>query len=1050
MKKIWNHVTKWQKLFIVTIVLVGILWMTGFDPVDSGVILKEVEAATIVHSGKSGNLNWSIDDEGCLLIEGDGDYSFYREWTKYSDSIKSAVVEVKNITSLRMLFYKCTKLEKVDLTGLDTSKVTNMENMFYKCDSLKNIDLSTLDISKTTNMGYMFYKCTNLTSVDLSNLNTSNVVNMGHMFHLCENLVNINLNGIDTSHVVNMEYMFGGCENLTNVDISNFDTSAVTNMQAMFSWCKKLTRIDVSGFDTSEVTDMNKMFQMCEELEELNLSTLDTSKVTNMENMFYNCKKIKIVNVSKFNTSKVINMSMMFDGCESAERIDVSGFDTSNVISMDYMFFGCKKITGLDVNKFDTSKVTDMRLMFDRCENAENIDVSGFDTSKVADMESMFQGCKNIRNVDVSKFDTSNVSSMRMMFGGCENVGDIDVSQFDTSKVTNMYSMFEGCTNLISVDVSGFDTSKVTDMRRMFYGCENVENINVSGFDTSNVDDMGYIFTGCESLKSLDISRLDTSKVTNLESIFDGCTNLEDLNVGNLNTSNVINMDAVFYNCAKLTSLDLSSFDISKVTSLNSTFMGCTSLERINTPINKDKEKGYLPKVENMQWEDISGMTYSYLPGNMDHSIVLNRKIPRVGLKSEFITLEKTAYEYTGTPIQPAVTVKDTAEKVLTEDTDYTVSYENNTNVGTATVTITGKGNYTGTILVEFMINPKVLTLKDGDITIDNNGFACDGNRYRYTGEEIKPILAINGLTEGTDYELSYKNNVREGTATATVICKGNYTGEYIYEYTIVKEPVFTWNKDKCTSDTGIPKVTVRERINLTCGKAGKILYVATLEHMGKVYTSENEVQLLETGKHSWDEGVVKGSQLIYTCKVCKQTKSVEKKVKSIAITGLSHNIAAGKKVALTAGVCPVDAINKKVVWTTSNKKVATVNQSGIVSVLKKTGKKSVIITATATDGSRVKQSFKITSMKGVVKKVSLSGKKTLAVGKSMKVKAKVKASGGSYKKLKWTSSNAKYATVSSKGTVKAQKAGKGKKVTITAMALDGSGKKATLKIKVK
>lgn len=998
MKKMWNHVTKCQKLFIVTIVLVGILWMTGFDPVDSGVILKEVEAATIVHSGKSGNLNWSIDDEGCLLIEGDGDYSFYREWTKYSDSIKSAVVEVKNITSLRMLFYECTKLEKVDLTGLDTSKVTNMENMFYECDSLKNIDLSTLDISKTTNMGYMFYKCTNLTSVDLSNLNTSNVVNMGHMFHLCENLVNINLNGIDTSHVVNMEYMFDGCENLTNVDISKFDTSAVTNMQAMFSWCKKLTRIDVSGFDTSEVTDMNKMFQMCEELEELNLSTLDTSKVTNMENMFYNCKKIKIVNVSKFNTSKVINMSMMFDGCESAERIDVSRFDTS----------------------------------------------------KVTDMESMFQGCKNIRNVDVSKFDTSNVSSMRMMFGGCENVGDIDVSQFDTSKVTNMYSMFEGCTNLISVDVSGFDTSKVTDMRRMFYGCENVENINVSGFDTSNVDDMGYIFTGCESLKSLDISRLDTSKVTNLESIFDGCTNLEDLNVGNLNTSNVINMDAVFYNCAKLTSLDLSSFDISKVTSLNSTFMGCTSLERINTPINKDKEKGYLPKVENMQWEDISGMTYSYLPGNMDHSIVLNRKIPRVGLESEFITLEKTAYEYTGTLIQPAVTVKHTAEKVLTEDTDYTVSYDNNTNVGTATVTITGKGNYTGTVLVEFMINPKVLTLKDGDVTIDNNGFACDGNRYQYTGEEIKPILSINGLTEGTDYELSYKNNVREGTATATVICKGNYTGEYIYEYTIVKEPVFTWNKDKCTSDTGIPKVTVRERIDPTCGKAGKILYVATLEHMGKVYTSENEVQLLATGKHSWDEGVVKGSQLIYTCKVCKQTKSVEKKVKSIAITGLSHNIAAGKKVALTAEVCPVDAINKKVVWTTSNKKVATVNQSGIVSVRKKTGKKSVIITATATDGSRVKQSFKITSMKGVVKKVSLSGKKTLAVGKSMKVKAKVKASGGSYKKLKWTSSNAKYAAVSSKGTVKAQKAGKGKKVTITAMALDGSGKKATLKIKVK
>lgn len=62
-------------------------------------------------------------------------------------------------------------------------------------------------------------------------------------------------------------------------------------------------------------------------------------------------------------------------------------------------------------------------------------------------------------------------------------------------------------------------------------------------------------------------------------------------------------------------------------------------------------------------------------------------------------------------------------------------------------------------------------------------------------------------------------------------------------------------------------KGNVRERIDPTCGKAGKILYVATLEHMGKVYTSENEVQLLATGKHSWDEGVVKGVNLFILVK---------------------------------------------------------------------------------------------------------------------------------------------------------------------------------------
>lgn len=173
-------------------------------------------------------------------------------------------------------------------------------------------------------------------------------------------------------------------------------------------------------------------------------------------------------------------------------------------------------------------------------------------------------------------------------------------------------------------------------------------------------------------------------------------------------------------------------------------------------------------------------------------------------------------------------------------------------------------------------------------------------------------------------------------------------------------------------------------------------------------------------------------------------------KVEGIRITGLSHSIAAGKKVKLTATVLPKTAANKKVVWTSSNKKVATVSQSGVVTVLKKTGGKSAVITATATDGSGVKKTFKINSKKGIVTKVAITGKTTLSVGKSMKLKASVKATSGAYKAVKWTSSNTKYATVSSKGVVKALKAGKGKIVKITAMAMDGSGKKATIKIKLK
>ena len=114
--------------------------MTGFSPVDSGAIPKEVEAATIVHSGESGNLKWSIDDEGRFLIEGDGDY-VSRNWISYRNDIKTAVVKVKNSSSLYMMLDGCENLESVDLSELDTSKVTNMGYMFYKCTRacLKNI-----------------------------------------------------------------------------------------------------------------------------------------------------------------------------------------------------------------------------------------------------------------------------------------------------------------------------------------------------------------------------------------------------------------------------------------------------------------------------------------------------------------------------------------------------------------------------------------------------------------------------------------------------------------------------------------------------------------------------------------------------------------------------------------------------------------------------------------------------------------------------------------------------------------------------------------------
>ena len=111
---------------------------------------------------------------------------------------------------------------------------------------------------------------------------------------------------------------------------------------------------------------------------------------------------------------------------------------------------------------------------------------------------------------------------------------------------------------------------------------------------------------------------------------------------------------------------------------------------------------------------------------------------------------------------------------------------------------------------------------------------------------------------------------------------------------------------------------------------------------------------------------------------------------------------------------------------------------------------KKVTITAAAQDGSGTKASWKITCMKNPVKKIKIIGAKPIKAGKKLKLKAKVTAGKKANKKLLWMTSNTTYATVNANGIIKTKKSAKGKTIKITAMATDGSGKKCTVKIKIK
>ena len=209
--------------------------------------------------------------------------------------------------------------------------VTDMNSMFYACSSLTSLDLSGLNTENVTDMNYMFYACSSLTSLDLSGLNTENVTDMNSMFGSCNSLTSLDVSHFNTSNVTIMWNMFVSCENLTSLDVSHFNTENVTDMNDMFGYCHKLTSLDVSGWNTSNVTDMSSMFSSCSSLISLDLSNFDTSNVTDMNYMFNSCSSLTTLDLSGWDTSNVTDMSLMFWGCTKLKTIRMKGCSSATV-----------------------------------------------------------------------------------------------------------------------------------------------------------------------------------------------------------------------------------------------------------------------------------------------------------------------------------------------------------------------------------------------------------------------------------------------------------------------------------------------------------------------------------------------------------------------------------------------------------------------------------------------------------------------------------------------------------------------------------------------
>ena len=390
--------------------------------------------------------------------------------------------------------------------------------------------------------------------------------------------------------------------------------------------------------------------------------------------------------------------------------------------------------------------------------------------------------------------------------------------------------------------------------------------------------------------------------------------------------------------------------------------------------------------------------------------------------------LSVTSLIYNGRVQTPAVILKD-GKTTLTKGKDYLVSYANNKNVGTAVVTITGKGNYTGKVTKTFKINKATYNTKN--MKFSNSKVIYDGNIHfiNVTGipAGVKVTYIGNGRTKVGTYTVTAKfvgdsknyNTIKERKATLKIIAKSiskttvlgiqnkYYTGNAITQNIIIKD-------GNRILKNGTDYIVKYEN-NTKIGNNAKVIITGKGNYIGTVTKSFNIV-------------AIKGTKLMVSAPMWRQLEK-------------------GRFGQLIAKVSPDNATYKTITWTSSNPKAVKVNNSGTIHVV---GHGIAKITATQKENGLTATYIIV----GYTPPKSISfdpDSKTITKGETSKLIVNFNPIDVSSKEVTWKSSNPDIVSIDSTKTINGEVIIRAKSVgTATITATHKYGKAATCKIEVK
>ncbi len=460
-------------------------------------------------------------------------------------------------------FYGMQNLTTITgINYLNTSEVTNMYCMFYKCSQLTSLDLSGFNTSKVTSTRSMFRSCSQLKSIYISNSwSTANVTNSETMFTGCTNLMGGGGTTYDASHI-SLDYAHAD-QGATNPGYLSYKPYAVrfTNSNLLHfyadgnpgnksgtiydlntgdedvSWSAISSAITGIAFDASfanaRPTSTKNWFNNMTKLTSISwIERLHTDQVTTMEAMLKNCSALTTANLTSFNTEKVTSMKEMFSGCTNLATINISSrWKTDNVTSSADMFSGCNAIVGGNGTTYDASHIDKEYARLDvegtpgyfsseppylilsldeKTLTLYNDGLSGEKEGTLYNFTTNYQTTVPWRTkasgitkvVFDPSFATARPQWVNGWFSGMTNLTTIEgMEYFNFTETRRFNNLFGSCTSLVEIDLSHFTPDTGCAMGEMFYGCSNLETIYVASKWTLNIVSNGdNMFFGCTKL----------------------------------------------------------------------------------------------------------------------------------------------------------------------------------------------------------------------------------------------------------------------------------------------------------------------------------------------------------------------------------------------------------------------------------------------------------------------------------------------------------------------------------------------------------------------